>query len=64
MDVLVQLLLALAGQIGPISALITKMKAEGRTKLTADEWKVVDDLYDSAHADALAALAEAKAQGR
>lgn len=60
MEQLLTLLLALTNQIGPISTLITKMKSEGRTKLTPAEQATLDAAYDAAHADALAALAEAK----
>jgi hypothetical protein len=63
MELLLQLLISLTSQIGPISALITKMQAEGRTTLTADEWATIDAGYAAAHADALVALAESKAQG-
>lgn len=64
MELLLQLLIALTGQIGPISTLIAKMNAEGRTTLTPEEWATVDSAYAAAHTDALAALADAKAQGK
>lgn len=64
MELLLQLLISLTSQIGPISALMTKMNSEGRTVLTPAERKVIDDAYDVAHADALKALAEARAEGR
>jgi hypothetical protein len=64
MDLLLQLLISLTSQIGPISALISKMQAEGRTTLTPEEWATIDTGYAAAHADALAALAEAKAAGK
>jgi hypothetical protein len=64
MELLLQLLISLTSQIGPISALITKMQAEGRTTLTPEEWATIDTGYATAHTDALAALAEARAQGR
>lgn len=64
MALLLQLLISLTSQIGPISDLIGKMTAEGRTTLTPEEWATIDAGYAAAHADALAALAEAKAQGR
>jgi hypothetical protein len=64
MELLLQLLISLTSQIGPISELIGKMKAEGRDKLTLDEWEMIDALYAAARSDALAALAEAKSQGR
>lgn len=64
MELLLQLLISLTSQIGPISELITKMKAEGRDKLTPEEWATIDASYDTAHTDALAALAEARAEGR
>lgn len=64
MELLLQLLISLTSQIGPISALVTKMKAEGRTTLTPEEWATIDAGYTNAHTDALAALAEARAAGR
>ena len=62
MDLLLQLLISLTGQIGPISALISKMNSEGRKELTPDEWKLIDDAYNSAHTDALLALVEARSK--
>jgi hypothetical protein len=64
MDLLLQLLISLTSQIGPISDLIIKMKAENRTQLTPEEWATIDMGYAAAHSDALAALVEAKALGR
>jgi hypothetical protein len=64
MELLLQLLISLTSQIGPISALITKMKTEGRTELTTDEWATINAGYATAHTDAVAALAEARAAGR
>ncbi len=63
MELLLQLLISLTSQIGPISDLIVKMKAEGRTTLTPDEWATIDAGYAEAHADAIVALAESQAQG-
>lgn len=64
MELLLQLLISLTSQIGPISALIAQMNAEGRKTLTPEEWATIDSGYAAAHTDALAALAEAKAAGR
>jgi len=64
MELLLQLLISLTSQIGPISDLIAKMTAEGRTTLTPTEWAVIDGAYAAAHAEALAALAAAKAAGK
>lgn len=64
MELLIQLLLSLTTQIGPISELIRKMQAEGRTSLSPAEWQTIDAAYDAAHTDAIRALAEARAQGR
>jgi len=64
MELLVQLLLALTTQIGPISELIRKMQSEGRTTLSPQERQMIDAAYDAAHTDALKALAEARAEGR
>jgi hypothetical protein len=63
-ELLLQLLISLTSQIGPISALITQMQAEGRTTLTPEEWATIDAAYATAHTDALSALADARAQGR
>lgn len=64
MELLLQLLISLTSQIGPISALIAQMQAEGRTQLTPAEWATIDSGYAAAHTDAQAALTEARAQGR
>jgi hypothetical protein len=64
MDLLIQLLLSLTSQIGPISELMAKMNSEGRTTLTPEEHKIVNDAWNTAHTDAQVALAEARAQGR
>ena len=64
MELLLQLLISLTAQIGPISELMARMKTEGRTTLTPEERKAIDDVYDEAHRDALAALAEARAKGQ
>lgn len=64
MELLLQLLIALTGQLGPLSALIAKMQSEGRTQATPEEWATVTAAYAAARADALIAQAEAKAEGR
>ena len=64
MELLLQLLISLTSQIGPISDLIAKMRAENRTTLTPAEWAILDNAWEAAHADALVALAAAKAAGK
>jgi hypothetical protein len=64
MQLLIQLLLSLIGQMGPISALIEKMNKEGRTELTVAERAELNAAYASAHEDAELALEEARSQGR
>lgn len=64
MELLLQLLISLTGQIGPISDLLAKMNADGRTTLTPAEWATVDSSYTSGHDAAVAALAKAKAAGK
>ncbi len=63
-NALITLLLALTNQIGPIAELVTRMRTEGRTALTPDERKWLDDKYDMAHAEAWAALIEARQRER
>lgn len=64
MELLLQLLIALAGQIGPLSTLIANMQREGRTEATPEEWATVTAAYAATRADALVAQAQAKAEGR
>lgn len=53
--------LALAGRLG---ALVTKMHAEGRTMLTAEELTELQGDDDATRALETAAIARAKAEGR
>lgn len=57
METLLALLIASLNQAGAISALIAKLRAEGRDTLTAEEWQTVLDRDDAARAGQLAALA-------
>ena len=63
-DVAVSLLIALLNQAGVISAVLSKAAAEGRTKLTPEEWTNISNMDDTARADLVAAIAKAKAEGR
>jgi adenine/guanine phosphoribosyltransferase-like PRPP-binding protein len=45
----IDLLANLAQATSSISALVQKATAEGRTELTADEWKTITDTADTAH---------------
>jgi hypothetical protein len=55
----VTLLLAIINNAGPISAAIQKAQAEGRDKLTADEWNEILKNDDGARAELVAAIAKA-----
>ena len=58
-DTAITLLLALIDRSSVISALITKVREEGRTTLTAAEWKTITDAADAARAKLVAAIAAA-----
>lgn len=62
--VLVDLMIAASQRFAALSAIYSKMRAEGRTELNQDEWAAVLEADDSADAKLAADIALAKAQGR
>ena len=62
-DLAISLAIAMLNNAGAISAAVAKAQAEGRD-LNADDWKTIMDRDDLAAAQAAAALARAKAEGR
>ena len=63
-DLAISLLLALAKNAGQISVVVSKAQAEGRNKLTADEWALILADDDLAAIKQQAALEKARAEGR
>ena len=58
------LLLALLARTSAISALIAKARAEGRTKLTPEEFEQITGADDASRATLVQAIADAKREGR
>ena len=58
------LLLALLARTSEISALITKARAEGRDRLTPEEFKQITGADDASRATLVQAIADAKREGR
>ena len=58
-EIAINLLLALLDHASAISQLIQSAKAEGRTTLTVDEWKIITDKDDAAKAALTKAIADA-----
>lgn len=61
MDTALSLLIALLNQAGAISAIIQRMRIEGRDTLTPEEWQEILDRDDAARAAQQAALERARA---
>lgn len=55
-DAAITVLLALLNNAGQISLLIQKAQGEGRTTLSAEEWKAITDSADGARASLVAAI--------
>ena len=62
-DAAISLAIALLNNAGRISGLVAQAQAEGRD-LSAADWKAILDHDELAKANAAAALARAKAEGR
>lgn len=60
MDAALALLIALLNQTAAVSALIAKLRAEGRDELTPAEWQQILDRDDVSRAGQRAALEHAK----
>ena len=60
MDAALALLIELLNQTAAVSALIAKLRAEGRDELTPEEWQQILDRDDVSRAGQRAALEHAK----
>lgn len=63
-DLAISVLLSLINKSAEISAIISKMKAENRTDLTADELKSILSKDDAARDALVAEITKARVEGR
>lgn len=61
---LIGFMLELLSKLTLISGIIKDMSAEGRDKLTVEEWAKLDEAYSASRKNLTDAIAKAKAEGR
>lgn len=58
-EIAIDLVLSLIDRAGVISQIISNAREQGQTTLTVDQWKIITDADDAAHAKLVQVLAAA-----